>query len=105
LVEGGLYVLAGDDGFSIVKILKIENDVIHVRVYSNRYESVPGRIDPTTLFLGKLGGEDPFGIGHQPTRRNTVLSWRLQFLQHSLVEPNELEGYEYWKEIGGGVWD
>jgi hypothetical protein len=104
-IEGGLYVIESESRFRVLKVLRVEDDVVHVRIYKNTYESVPGRVDPSTLALGTIHDEDGFGIGHQPTRLKTFLSWHPQFLQHSLVEDSELEGYNYWKEVGGGVWE
>jgi hypothetical protein len=47
---------------------------------------------------------DRFGMGDAPIKRKACASWRPQFLQHSLVEREELDGYECGQELGGGVW-
>jgi len=104
-IEGGLYIIKSKSGFGILKVLRVEDDVVHIRVYKNKYEKVPARVDTATLTLGTIHDKDGFGIGHQPTKLATFVSWEPQFLQHSLVEPEELEGYDYWKEAGGGVWE
>ena len=91
-IEGGLYITGGKSGFRIVKVLKIEAEVIHLRIYKNKLTDVPGRVDPGTLTLGTIHDKDGFGVGHQPTRLQTFVSWRPRFLQHALVEPEELEG-------------
>lgn len=104
-IEGGLYVMASKDCYKILKVLKVQEEIVHVRIYKNRYEKVPGRVDPSTLILRKIHDADGFGVGHQPTSQRAFTSWNAQFLQHSLVEPDELEGYNYWKEVGGGVWE
>lgn len=103
-VEGGLYIIRSGSGFGIVKVLRLEDEVVHLRVYKNKYAAVPAKVNPTTLTLGTIHDKDGFGVGHQPTRLKAFLSWKPQFLQHSLVEPEELDGYEYWKAAGGGVW-
>lgn len=103
-IEGGLYVIASENCYKIVKVLKVEKDIVHVRIYKNRFEKVPGRVDPITLDLGTIHDKDGFGIGHTPTSRRAFASWNPQFLQHGLVEPDELDGYNEWKEAGGGVW-
>jgi hypothetical protein len=103
-VEGGLYIYASEGRYGILKVLKSQPDSVHVRIYKNKYANVPARIEPGSLELGSIHDKDGFGIGHLPISCETFTSWRPQFLQHTLVEPEELEGYEAWKESKGGVW-
>src|SRR5258708_15230761 len=103
-IEGGLHVTGNGERYGVLKVLKVEEDIVHVRIYKNRFAEVPGQIDPSTLTLGTIHDADGFGIGHTPIKLEAFLAWHPRFLQHSLVEPDELEGYEEWKECGGGVW-
>jgi hypothetical protein len=48
--------------------------------------------------------KDGFGIGHRPMGHETFASRQPQFLQHGLVEREELDGCEAWKGSHGGVW-
>jgi hypothetical protein len=45
-------------------------------------------------------------MGHLPLRLATFLDSEPMFLTHAEVQPEELEGYNLWKESsGGGVWE
>jgi hypothetical protein len=103
-IEGGLYVTCSKKPYGSLKVLKVEGEIVHVRLYKNKYEEIPARIDPRSLELGTIHDKDGFGIGHLPLSYETFASWQPQFMQHTLVEPEELEGYEAWKESKGGVW-
>jgi hypothetical protein len=104
-IEGGLYIVPSEDRYGILKVLKVEDDIVHIRLYKNKFTEVPGRIDTSTLTLGTIFDKDGFGMGHTPLSLRTFISWRPQFLQPGLVGPEELEGYEEWKRANGGVWD
>jgi len=100
---GGLY--STDDGkgqFSVVKILVLEPDAVHVRIYQQKFWSRPTSIDPTLLTLGKLGDKE-FSIGHLPLSRKTFASWEPVFISQQSVSEHELEGYKTWKEAKGGL--
>jgi hypothetical protein len=121
LKAGALYsVFNGDESgtFGVVKVLVLEPAVVHIRVYQNTFPTRPGHADPATLSLGGLSLEDlqdeekldeklethRFGIGHMPLAiRDFVYGWQPVFLEESPVTEEELEGYEYWKREGGGV--
>lgn len=104
LVAGALY--STDDGkgqFGVVKILVLEPDAVHVRVYKQKFSSRPVSVDPASLTLGKLGDKDGFSIGHLPLSRPTFASWQPEFISQQSVMDSELEGYRTWKEAKGGV--
>jgi hypothetical protein len=101
---GGLY--STDDGkgqYSVVKILVLEPDAVHIRIYKQRFSSRPASVDPASLTLGKLGDKDGFSIGHLPLSRQTFSSWKPAFISQQVVSDSELEGYKTWKEANGGV--
>ena len=100
---GGLYSIRdGKSGFGVVKILVLDPDVVHVRMYKEIFPSRPKSVNPSTLTLGKLGNEQ-FGIGHLPVSPETFDSWKPVFLLPQSVSDEELEGYELWKKANGGV--
>jgi hypothetical protein len=103
-IERGLYVTCSKKPYGFLKVLKVEEEIVHIRLYKNKCEEIPARIDPGSLQLGTIHDKDGFGIGHLPLSYETIVSWQPQFLQETLVEPEELEGYEAWKESQGGVW-
>lgn len=103
-IDAGLYVTCSNRPYGFLKVLKVEEEIVHVRLYKNKQDDIPARIDLVSLELGSINDKDGFGIGHLPISREMFASWQPQFLQHTLVEPEELEGYEAWKESQGGVW-
>ena len=103
-VEGGLYVICSKRPYSVLKVLKAEEGIIHIRLYKNKYGEIPAKIAPDSLELGSINDKDDFGVGHLPISQEMFASWKPQFLQHTLLEQEELEGYEEWKKSHGGVW-
>ena len=100
--EGALYVTAAEKSYQILKVLKFEGAIVHVRLYKNRFDEIPARVDPAILTLGTIHDPDGFGMGHLPLSYNTFLGWKPQFLQPGLVLPDELDGYEMWKQTSDG---
>jgi hypothetical protein len=88
----------GDGKFGVVKILVIENGIVHLRIYKNKYEQRPVSIDITTLSLGSIYDEDGFGIGHTPIDRKAFEDWDPVLITYEDVSTEELEGYQLWKE-------
>jgi hypothetical protein len=106
LFEGGYYSIADGDVFSIAKILKLDSDIVHVRIYKQHFEQRPRSIDPGLLTLGTIHDTDGFGMGHLPLRFSTFVEREPSFLTYSEVQPAELEGYNMWRESSdGGVWE
>jgi len=106
LFEGGYYSIADGDTFSIAKILKLEVEVVHVRIYKQHFPQRPRSIDISALTLGTINDEDGFGMGHLPLRLATFQESEPSFVTYSQIKPEELEGYNLWKETaGGGVWE
>ncbi len=117
---GGRYRLRLDDGtYAIKKVIAVDRAAIHVRMYSNRYAEAPTTV-PEGLELIGLGPDfleretrhEPLqvplnlGIGHYPQSRASFHGTTgLAFLGVEPVTPDELEGYEIWREAGGGVFN
>jgi hypothetical protein len=105
LFEGGYYSIIDGDEFAIAKVLKLEPEIVHVRIYKEHFAQRPRAIDPGRLTLGSIHDEDGFGMGHLPLRIATFHDREPLFITHSAVTASELEGYEMWKEAEGGVWE
>jgi hypothetical protein len=105
LFEGGYYSIADGAAFSIAKVLKIDPEIVHVRIYKQRFPQRPRSIDPSQLTLGTIFDKDGFGMAHLPLRTRTLMDRKPVFLTHTPVLEKELEGYRTWKEIEGGVWE
>ncbi len=107
IVEGGIYSIESGERFGIVKILKLEPGIVHLRVYKNKFASRPTSINVEDLSLGRFKpgstDKDGFGIGHMPIRERDFRGWKPVLLTKTQVTESELEGYKMWKESGGGV--
>ncbi|MEP6757015.1 MAG: hypothetical protein ABJA67_16030 [Chthonomonadales bacterium] len=121
LKAGALYSFyKGEDdaNFGMVKILVLEPEVVHIRVYNNNFKTRPAEVDPKAFAsgghnlddldndanLGQNLKEQGFCVGHIPIhRRDFVYAWQPVFMMDSPVTEDELDGYNIWKQEGGGV--
>ncbi|MGI8928270.1 MAG: hypothetical protein ACR2H0_02210, partial [Candidatus Limnocylindrales bacterium] len=104
-IDAGLTTLVTvktDGGFGVAKILQVDRNTVHVRLYSDRWETPPDEIDPWSLRVGRFD-EPIVGIGHMPLTRAAFAAWEPRFKRVSMLSPNELGGYGQWLESGGGV--
>jgi len=104
-MEGGLYVTPRENGAYVpLKILKVDADGVHVRIYSNVYPEVPARIDESTLYMAGIDQreDEPMGMGHLPISLSSFSTWGAVLVQPSSVSDQELEGYALWLEANGG---
>jgi hypothetical protein len=105
LVEGGLYSTPNDDGtFSVIKVLKLDDQGVHVRVYSNRFREQPSSVDEGSLYMVgmKRNANEGLGLGHLPLSRSSFAGWHARFIKRVEVKPEELEGYKEWLDAKGG---
>ena len=101
-VAGDLYsVETGDGTFSVVKVLAAGDDLVHLRLYKNRFAARPQQVDPAELSLGSIQDPDGFGIGHLPIPLSEFDAWGPRFLTNEPVTEEELEGYRFWQEQVG----
>lgn len=104
-IEGGLYYTPSDKGgYSILKILKIDDQGVHVRIYSNKYIEPPKKIDESTLYMAGRDRkpEESLGMGHLPISKKNFNGWKAKFIQQSTVKDEELDGYKMWLDAEGG---
>ena len=103
LIIGGLYSIdEGKGGYRIAKILALDDKGTHIRFYKNSFATRPDQINPATLEIGTIHDTDGFGMGHLPLLKDNFQSWNPIFIKQTTIEKEELEGYEMWKEAGGG---
>ncbi len=88
----------GDGKFGVVKILVIDNEIAHIRIYKNKYNQRPVSINLKTLSMGSIYDKDGFGIGHTPLDRKGFEDWKPFVITYEEVKVEELEGYEIWKQ-------
>jgi hypothetical protein len=87
----------GDGKFGIIKVLVIDAEIAHVKIYKNKYTIRPSKIDLKTLSMGSIYDKDGFGIGHTPLARKGFEEWKPIIIAHESVSEDELEGYKIWK--------
>lgn len=105
VTEGGLYLTPHEqEGYTVLKVLKIDNDGVHIRTFSNLFHDIPKVIDESTLFMAGMGADEdtPMGMGHTPISHSSFITWGLHFVQQSAVSEDDLEGYKMWAEANGG---
>lgn len=105
LIEGGLYYTQNENGsYSVLKILRLDDGGVHVRLYSNQFSTPPTKVDESTLYMGGVDRkpDESLGMGHLPISRQSFQGWRAVFFQQSAVKEDELEGYRMWLEAKGG---
>ena len=106
LFEGAYYSIMDGEAFGIAKVLKLDPDIVHARIYKQHFPQRPRSIDPAALTLGTIHDQDGFGMGHLPVRLAAFMEREPIFLTYAEVKPEELEGYNFWKENAeGGVFD
>jgi hypothetical protein len=102
--EGGIYSFKNENGaYSVLKILKIESAGLHIRVYSNQFDSPPTQVDETTLYMAGLNHKpnEILGQADLPILKQAFDNYKATFVQQSTVKDDELQGYKTWKAAGG----
>ncbi|MEO7310815.1 MAG: hypothetical protein ABIX01_10490 [Chitinophagaceae bacterium] len=84
--------------FGVVKVLAIDNDRIHVKMYTNKFYSRPEMIDATTLSM-EVTEDDPEtpGIPHLPYVKVDFHALKPEVEATEAVYAEELEPYRIWK--------
>ncbi len=88
----------GDGKFGIVKILVIEDEIVHVKIYKNKYDKRPSKIDIKTLGIGSMYDKDGYGVGHTPLDKKGFFDWKPIEVGFEPVTKDDLIGYEIWRE-------
>ncbi len=87
-----------------MKVLATDAGGVHARLYVQRFPVRPSAADLGELTTAPFGTDhaNPFSIGHLPLSYASFSGWEPQALIRCTVEPDELEGYEMWREASGG---
>ena len=105
LVEGGLYHARNENGsYSVMKVLKIDEQGVHVRLYSNQFPTPPTKLEESSLYVAGMDRKpnETLGMGHAPLSKKSFEGWKVTFFQQPAVKDEELEGYKMWLEAKGG---
>jgi len=88
LVVGGLYTSQNKDGsYGITKIIALDEFAVHVRMYSNTFDTKPNDVNSKDL--------NSF-IGHAPMAKEGFLLDSPELLKVEKVAASELEGYKLY---------
>jgi len=97
-------ILSGMGTYGVVKVLVVEDDVVHVRLYREKFPERPNRVAANSLTLGSIHEPGDHGVGHLPLSPATFRGWAPIKFQSEPVTDDELDGYRYWRGDGGGAW-
>jgi hypothetical protein len=97
-VAGELYAIPGEDGHGVAKVLVVDEHAVHVRLYREKFVEPPMGVEESQLSIGRFDDPQGFGVGHVPVSRATWAGWTPVFLGASTVSPDELAGYEIWRD-------
>ena len=103
--EGGLYSISNENGsYSVLKVLKVDDKGVHVRVYSNQFAERPTAVDERTLYMvGKNRKPDEtLGVSHTALSHSSFAGWGAKLIKVIPVKEDELAGYKLWLEAKGG---
>ncbi|MEM7478946.1 MAG: hypothetical protein AAF483_28520 [Planctomycetota bacterium] len=99
IVVGGLYATKWDDGkFRIIKVLALDSETAHLRLYAEKFDRVSETIDSEQLTLGDVFGDGPVGLGHFPVAKSSFFNEERQFLKKEEVKESELDGFRTYME-------
>jgi|GEM_PF-7092661 len=97
-----------DGGYKVLKVLAVEENLIHVCYYNNTLEEKPAQDVIPTLYFGKKQWQDMSlsveGSRQTEGRRHIALTlenweyWEPDFLVEGEVTSDELKAYEEWKK-------
>ena len=91
-------VQEGNGWFGVVKVLLIDADRIHVKMYQNKFDTRPEMIDPASLFMGAVQhDENGITLAHLPYQKSEFNAMKPEIEAYELVTPEELEVYRIWK--------
>jgi len=95
---GSLCTVEASQGkFGVIKVLVIDEQEVHIKIYKNKYSQRPNVIAPKELSMGSITDKEGFGIGHIPLDREGFDKSNPIVIGFEGVTKDELAGYEIWK--------
>jgi hypothetical protein len=93
---GELYTFYDEDdaAFFVVKVLVVDKDAVHARVFDTPFKSAPTEVETSQL---------EWFVGHTPLDHDVLAELKAVKIGVEAVTEDELEGYRIWKDEGGGV--
>ena len=96
---GNIYWAPADNGaFFVFKVLDIDDDAIHIRIFSNGFAEPPSSVDESTLYIDEFGTGplDGTGFAHTFVEWRWFDGWETGLVQESTVRDEELDAYRRW---------
>ncbi|MGH9197287.1 MAG: hypothetical protein ACRD1T_16300 [Acidimicrobiia bacterium] len=90
--------------FAMVKVLVVEEHMLHLCLYSQRFTARPKTITTSDLSVSRLDHGAGVGVLHIPVLLEDFRGWEPQLVAQTDVKDDQLVGYRLWKQAGGGVW-
>ena len=101
---GDLYSVDGEaKNYKIAKVLVVDSDAVHIRLYKNTFPERPSSVDPGTLSVGSVRDPDGFGMDHMPLSRSSFYRWHPRYMTHTSITDDELQAYQQWKKSNGSL--
>lgn len=101
---GDVCSIKSEDRFSIAKILAKSGNVVHVRIYKEKFAIRPESVEMRALSLGSMNDRDGFGVGHVPLSCATFGSWLPVKFRSDPVTDDEFIWVTEWEKSGGSAW-
>lgn len=99
IIVGGLYATPDENGmYRVTKVLVVDQSIVHLRSYKNKFNVIPYDINSSKLSLGSINDPEGFGIGHFPMAKEGFWISNPIFLKQEPVSEEELEGYRMYLE-------
>jgi hypothetical protein len=98
-IEPGSICTIDDGGgrFGVVKVLVMEDGIVHLKIYKNKFNERPARVNIGNLGIGSVTDKDGFGVGHVPMDKQAFDEMKPVAVGFQQVTEKDLEGYEIWK--------
>jgi hypothetical protein len=91
VAAGSIYAFRGTDGkYTLSKVIVVDDFALHVRSYSDTFDSPPASVDTSKLAVS---------IGHAPIDKDGFLADKPVFVQTEAVRDADLEGYKVYLEM------
>jgi len=88
----------GNNYFGVVKVLLVNADRVHVKMYINKFPFRPEKLDLTTLTMGNTEDEEgDLGNPHIPFDKPEFNAMKPEVEGNEFVTPEEMEAYREWK--------
>ncbi len=98
LIAGGVYSVLWDGDFRVVKVLAVDESVVHLKIYRNRFEVRPSDVDISALKWDiDMDDLSNIGIGHIPVSLSGFLEEKPTFIRQEMITPEELEAVNNWR--------